>query len=109
MALAADIAFNKLASDPSRAADVRSCIASPERGRLACSNWARRSDLKASIQRQTRRATGCRHRIEPARLVDRSSKRGSAVSTIRLPQYLAFPGVLGNGIASRTLDRPVTY
>src|SRR5271169_6536469 len=24
-------------------------------------------------------------------------------------QYLAFPGVLGNGMASRTLERPVTY
>jgi hypothetical protein len=26
----------------------------------------------------------------------------------RPPQYLAFPGVLGNGIASRTLTNPVT-
>ena len=33
--------------------------------------------------------------------------RGGA-GAAAVPQYLALPGVRGNGIASRTLERPVT-
>jgi hypothetical protein len=49
----------------------------------------------------------------PTRKTDRGSTQAKTdrVSTIECPsahQYLAFPGVRGKGIASRTLERPVT-